>query len=195
MASAADHARFILNFLRHPITTGAVAPSSHWLANRMADEMELEKASTVVEVGPGTGPVTRAIVGRIPAEALFLAIELNAEFARKLAERFPRAEVINDSAENISLHLAKHGRRDVDSVLSSLPWASFPVELQERLLGAITGSLKPGGRFATFAYVHASWFPTARRFRELLESRFGTVRATRVVWRNLPPALVYRCEK
>jgi phospholipid N-methyltransferase len=55
--------------------------------------------------------------------------------------------------------------------------------------------MRPGARFATFAYSHAAWMPPARKFRELLDSRFSQVETSKVVWRNVPPAFVYRCRK
>ncbi len=192
----ADHARFLINFIRHPGSVGAILPSSRWLAAAMVGDLGLEQARTVVEVGPGTGAFTGAALRKIPDDALFLAVELNAEFAADLVRRFPRARVVQDSAENLEAHLAAHGRAgQVDAVLSSLPWASFPYELQERLLRSITASLRPGGRFSTFAYFHARALPGARRFREMLDGAFRTVVTTRVEWRNVPPALVYRCER
>lgn len=80
-------------------------------------------------------------------------------------------------------------------ILSGLPWAGFSRDPQQRLLAAVVNALRPGGRFATFAYIHASWLPSGRRFRRLLESSFRSVASAGVVWRNLPPAFVYRCEK
>jgi phospholipid N-methyltransferase len=77
--------------------------------------------------------------------------------------------------------------------LSGLPWA-FSRDLQ-RLLRAVVEGLRPGGRFATFAYIPAAHFPPGRRFRALLEASFPRVETTRVVYQNFPPAFVYRCVK
>ena len=195
MTWLAEHARFVWSFLRHPRAVGALVPSSRWLAGRMTEGMGLAEAETVVEVGPGTGPFTAAVVRELRPGALFLAVELDPLLARTLAEKFPGVQVINDSAEHLLRHLSSRGRRSADTILSSLPWAAFPADLQGRLLGAIVEALRPGGRFATFAYVHAMWFPAARRFSRLLRSRFTKVARSRVVWRNLPPAIVYRGEK
>ena len=192
----AEHARFLLHFLKNPSSIGAVAPSSPWLASMMVQDMGLEQARTVVEVGPGTGAFTEAALRRLSDGAFFMAVELNAEFASNIRRRFPKVRVIHDSAENLEKHLADHGRTgQVDAVISSLPWAGFPSELQERLLGPILRSLRPGGRFATFAYVHARGLPAGKRFRSLLDRSFRSVSVTRVEWRNLPPAVVYRGER
>ena len=174
---------------------GAVAPSSRRLAERMVSDMGLETASTVVELGPGTGAFTELIAERTPTDATVLAVELDPEFAQRLQGRFEGVEVVNDSAEHLPDLLNARGCREADAVLCGLPWASFPDELQQRLMGGVLGTLREGGRFATFAYIHSAWFPSARRYRRFLEEHFSRVETTRVVWANVPPAFVYRCEK
>ncbi|MBN1441869.1 MAG: methyltransferase domain-containing protein, partial [Planctomycetes bacterium] len=156
-----DQTRFLLHFLRHPLTVGAVAPSSRWLARRMVEDMRLGAARTVVELGPGTGAFTEEIERRLPAGVNLLALELDPVFAAGLRHRFPRVDVINDSAENLVEHLRARGRAHADAIFCGLPWASFPPDLQGRIMSAVHEALRPSGRFATFAYLHASWFPTA----------------------------------
>lgn len=190
-----DHARFLSAFFKGPVRVGAIAPSSAWLADRMSEDMGLRDARTVIELGPGTGVFTRAICDRVPPEALVMAVEINPEMAALLTDRFPRVRVVNDSAEHLDRLLNAAGRSEADAILSGLPWAGFSRDLQERLLAAVLKVLRPGGRFATFAYSHAAWLPPGRRFRKLLESSFKGVKTTGVVWRNLPPAFVYRCER
>lgn len=190
-----DHVHFLGAFVKRPFDTGAVAPSSARLAERMTEGMGLAEAETVVELGPGTGVFTRVIQVQLKPQAHFLCLEINPQLAEVLAGRFPRAQVVNDCAENLARHLEAGGRSSADCVISGLPWAAFKRERQERLLGAVVGALRPGGRFATFAYLHASWLQPGRRFRGLLESRFPRVETSAVVWRNLPPAFVYRCQK
>jgi phospholipid N-methyltransferase len=190
--------KFLAAFLRDPTTIGAVAPSSRWLAARMVEGMELDGARLAVELGPGTGAFTGAILDRLGPQARYLALELNPEFATRisrLAARRPGARVINDSAERLSDHVAALGEAHADSVISGLPWANFPESLQRAILDAVERSLRPGGRFATFAYIHAMWVPKARHFRRLLGTYFRDVQTTPIVWRNLPPAFVYRCTK
>jgi phospholipid N-methyltransferase len=190
-----DHLAFLAGFLRAPWRVGAIAPSSQALAAMMTEDMGLEEAQTVVELGPGTGVFTRAICERVPPEALVMAVEIDPRMAALLRPRFPRARIVNDSAERLDEHLAAAGRKEADAILSGLPWVSFPADLQSRLLAAVVSALRPGGRFATFAYSHAAWLPPGRRFRKLLDDRFAAVETTRVVWPNLPPAFVYRCRR
>ncbi|MFJ7212277.1 class I SAM-dependent methyltransferase [Amycolatopsis sp. NPDC098790] len=172
-------------FLRHPMLTGAIAPSSPRLAETMTAGLGLERAARVAELGPGTGVFTEAVLALLRPEARLTAYEINPRFADVLRERFPDLDVVTGSAE----HLALDG---VDVVVSGLPWTAMTADRQRRILDAVTGALTPNGRFTTFAYAHAAWTPPARRFAASLRSRFAVVERTSVVWGNLPPAFVYR---
>lgn len=188
-----DRARFLAAFVRRPFDTGSITPSSAYLAEAMVEGMNIPEADTVVELGPGTGVFTRVIEQQLKPGAHFLSFEINSELAERLKGRFPRVQVISDSVENIRKHLDAAGCPHVSATVSGLPWAAFSTERQMTLLDATIGAMKPGGRFATFAYSHAAWLPAGRRFRELLDSRFKHVETSKVIWRNTPPAFVYRC--
>lgn len=190
-----EYAKFFKVFLRAPALTSAIVPSSPWLAERMIEHVRLEDAKVVVEIGPGTGAFTRAIQKIIPPSAFFLAIEIDPLFASHLKRRFPRVHVVNDSAERLDQHLQSLGHSSADCVLSGLPWAGFAGEEQQRILGAVLRTLRPGGLMTTYAYNHTAWLGGGRRFRKLLQSKFSDVTTTRTEWRNLPPAFVYRCRK
>lgn len=189
-----DRAHFLAEFLRKPFHTASITPSSRYLASAMVERMGLGEATTVVELGPGTGVFTRFIVRELKPEARLICLEINPELARRVAERFPRAWVVNDSAENLARHLG-HPDPGVDCVISGLPWVILSAEDQKRLLEPAVRALRPGGGFATFAYSHAAWLPAGRRFRAMLESSFSRVDISAPVWRNLPPAFVYHCRK
>jgi len=177
-------------FLRHPFLTGAVAPSSPRLARAMTEGLGLESASVVVELGPGTGAITEAILQRINPRARLVVVELNRALADELAFRFAGqpVQVLHDSAAN----LARLVPGPIDVVVSGLPWTVMAAHQQRRILDAIARSLGPSGRFSTFAYLHAGWTPPARRFTEELARRFAVVQRSGVVWHNLPPAYVHR---
>jgi phospholipid N-methyltransferase len=190
-----DHVRILAEFVRQPIRTGSVVPSSRHLAERLLEGSGVHEATTIVELGPGTGPFTRLIVERARAEASILAVELNPRLAEDLMARFPRVEVVNDSATRLPELLRARGREHAGVVLSGLPFVWFAEELQRSLVDAILEALPPGGFFATFAYVPAAYTPPGRRFRRLLSSRFARVTTSPIVWRNFPPAFVYRCTR
>jgi len=189
----AERLQFLGAFLREPARAGSFAPSSPALARAMVRGCDLENARSVVEFGPGTGAFTRLILERIGRHTAFLALELDEKHVRGLRQRFPGLSVYHDSAERIQRYLALHRRKKADYIISGLPWANMAVQVQERILHGVDASLAADGMFTTFTYVHACWLPRARRFRERLENYFAEVKTSRIVWRNLPPAFVYRC--
>jgi phosphatidylethanolamine/phosphatidyl-N-methylethanolamine N-methyltransferase len=85
------------------------------------------------------------------------------------------------------------GREHADCVVSGLPWAIMPTELQKRIMTNVATALAPGGVFTTFAYLHSRLSPAAGRYWRLLSTLFREVRVSALVWQNVPPAFVYRC--
>lgn len=191
----AEHIAFLQSFLREPGKVGALNPSSPVLARAMVSSCPLESAATVIELGPGTGAFTGMIRERIRPQATFIALELDPEHVRGLRRKFPGLHVYHDSAERLIDYLTLHRKKHADCIVSGLPWAILPPALQARLMDSIQEALAPRGVFATFGYAHARWLPKARRFREDLGARFPKVETSSVVWRNIPPAFVYRCSK
>ena len=189
-----EHVLFLRKFLRAPIQIGAVAPSSAGLAELITADIGLEQACSVVELGPGTGAFTGAIERRLRPDVTLLAVEVDPVFARTVQERFPRVRVVNGPAERLLDYLDGQAGT-VDCIVSGLPWAIFPAHQQTCILNAILAALRPGGWFNTFTYVQSAWARPGRRFRRLLEASFSSVTRTRVIWRNLPPAFVYRCRR
>ncbi len=191
-----DALRLLRAFVERPFATGAIAPSSRHLAAEMVAGMGLGAAETVVELGPGTGALTRAILEEIGPRTLLIAVELNPRLAAHLQATLPpRVKVINGSGEHLAEYLRAEGQAAADCVVCGLPWANFGRDLQERLLDGVLRALRPGGCFSTFAYLHAIALPYGRRFAGLLRSRFRSVERSKLVLRNLPPAFVYRCRK
>lgn len=193
MSRFAEHARFLAAFIRNPRATGSLVPSSQGLAKRMVEGLGLEDARTVVEIGPGTGAFTGEVIRRVKSGAKVIAIELDAGFADSLRTRFPGIEVVNDSAEALPGIMASRGITAIDAVVCSLPWANFPDGVSEKILNAITASLKPGGMFSSYVYLSGLWMPGAWKFRKLLRHSFAKVERTPIIWANVPPAFVCRC--
>ncbi len=179
-------------FLRRPWTTGAVAASSAGLARHMTDGLGLGDAELVVELGPGTGVFTEAIVSRLRPGARLVTVEVNPRLATALAQRWHDNHVVVDVRHASAEALPDLVDGPVDAVVSGLPWTLMPATRQLAILDAVTTVLAAHGRFCTFAYRHASWSPPARRFSAALHNRFAVVDRTPVVWTNLPPAFVYR---
>ncbi|MFD1930248.1 MULTISPECIES: class I SAM-dependent methyltransferase [Nonomuraea] len=190
-----DTTLFLGQFMRSPGTIGALAPSSRRLAETVCTPVPERGEPTVVELGPGTGPFTAEIQRRLNGRGHHLAVELNPKLATLLADRFPRVDVAQDDAARLPDLLRERNLVRADVVVSGLPWAAFPEELQRQLLGAVTSILCPSGAFTTFSYVHAMPLASARRFRTLLGERFEEVVLGRTVWRNTPPAFVLHARR
>ncbi|MCA8971690.1 MAG: SAM-dependent methyltransferase [Planctomycetes bacterium] len=175
--------------MKNPKSVGAIAPSSAQLADAMVRGIsELEPGSTVLELGPGTGAFTAAIRDSLPAGVHYVGIEIEGRFVDLLRERFPGLEFAHGSAANAGRIVDERGRRPVRCVISGLPFASLPVEIQDGIVTALLDVLEPGAVFRTFQYVHAYRLPKAVRFRKQMGELFGRLERSKPVLRNLPPA-------
>lgn len=190
-----DLRRFIVTALCRPAVVGAIAPSSRRLAGRLAAVVPERPGAVVVELGPGTGAVSDAIIGRLSPGTRYVAVEVDPRLADHLRATRPRAEVLTGDAADLLTLLDRAGVHRADAVVSSLPWTLFAAERQRAIVGQVARLVGAGGAFATFGYLPARRLPAARRFRELLDTTFHEVIVSRTVWRNLPPAFVYVCRR
>jgi phospholipid N-methyltransferase len=190
-----DWIKFFNGFINHPSAVGAIAPSSRYLAAEMLDRIDWKTCTAIAEIGPGTGPFTQAILDRCNHSTRFFAVEINPEFVTHLKQRFPMADIVQADASELKALCDHRQISQLDALVSGLPWAVFPEDLQRRILGAILDSLAPEGKFSTFAYLHGLPLAAGRRFRSLLRENFRSVETSSILWWNLPPAIVYHCQK
>ena len=186
---------FLVQFVRKPDVFGAVAPSSQSLAKKMIEWIDFDKVDVVIEYGPGSGTITRELLKRLKPGTTFFAIEVNESMVENFRNNVPEATVYQDSVINVRKYLEKHNKKHADVIISGLPWATFSTQLQNEILGKTLEALADGGWFATYAYLQGILLPAGKRFRNKLYQDFTTVRQSPVAWLNLPPALVYQCEK
>jgi phospholipid N-methyltransferase len=182
-----DVIAFLRAWLADPLRVAAVAPSSPALAEMITAEITADSAP-VIELGPGTGVFTRALLARgVPEEKLTL-VERNAEFARMLEDRFPAACVLWLDAARLA-RLAVNGDR-AGAAVSGLPLLAMPPRKVLAVLNGTFRHLRPGGAFYQFTY--GLMCPVRRAVLE----RLG-LQATRVgrALVNVPPAAVYRIER
>ena len=179
-----DTTLFLQELLANPQGIGAIAPSSPKLAEAMSNWLPTDPESFVLELGPGTGVVTEALLKRGLRQEKLVAIEQNSNMAGALREKFPRAQIITGDAWKLD-ELLRRRREPVEkvgAVISSLPLLNFPPVEAERLAEKIRAVLEPHGKWVQFTYrIH--------RLRPRGTSSFR-LRATKVVWFNLPPARV-----
>jgi len=185
-----DKLHFLATFLRRPFHVGSLWPSSRRLAEAMVAGVPLEAGDVVVEYGPGTGPMTLALARCMPEGVRFLGIEREAGFFDLLKKRFPHLEFVQGSAEDVESYLAARNLPPAKLIVSGLPFAAMPMELQDRIVGATKRALREDGVFRTFAYMHAYGSQRAKQFRECMQRQFGTFQRSSPVLRNMPPAYV-----
>jgi phosphatidylethanolamine/phosphatidyl-N-methylethanolamine N-methyltransferase len=193
-----SRAIFAMEALSDFRTVASVAPSSRYLVRAMLRPLPLEKARVVVELGCGTGAMTRALLKQLPADATLLAFEINPRFTRylKLTVADPRLVLIDNAAETVGQELQQRGFGRADAVLSSLGLAFMPEAERDVFLGDLSSLLSDDGVFTQYHYVHGMQFQNGQLrpfdMTRLLQRHFGSVEKT-IVWRNLPPAYVFVC--
>jgi phosphatidylethanolamine/phosphatidyl-N-methylethanolamine N-methyltransferase len=183
-----EHLLFLGALIRHPRATGAVVPSSPFLARQMV--REIERSSRVVELGPGTGAFTREILACAGSGGGLLAVETNRAFVERLRRVLPEVDCACAAAETLTELVAARGWTEVDHIVSGLPFASLPPETTRLILDGIQRVLRVGGTFTTFQYVHAFQMPPAVAFRRLASQGLGSQPSSHLVIRNVPPARV-----
>jgi phosphatidylethanolamine/phosphatidyl-N-methylethanolamine N-methyltransferase len=182
-----DEARFLGAWLKNPMKTGAVAPSSRFLARLMASYVDPASEGPVIELGPGTGPVTEALLNRgVNPDRLFL-IEYSKDFVRLLRQRFPDVQVIEGDAYAIRKTLAEvlqAAKAPISAIVSSLPLLTRPEPEREQLL---IEALDLGARRAPFIqFTYGSKPPVPG---ERLPG--VSIERSRTIYFNLPPARVF----
>jgi phospholipid N-methyltransferase len=185
---------FLLQAIKHPLSVGAVAPSSKSLSKLMMGNADLANAAGVAELGPGTGVFTHAILAKLPDSTPYIGIERNQNFVDALSESLPETKIVLGSAEQLSRLAAQHNIPVIDRVISSLPWVAFSAQMQDTILSEVGKILPNDGLFLTYDYFPFNLLPKGRAFLSKLKQHFEQVVKTEVV-SNVPPALVYVCSK
>lgn len=184
IAALSDSTVFLREWIANPQRTGAVAPSSPQLGAAMARWLPANPDSYVLELGPGTGAVTDALLKYGLHEDRLVAIENNANLGKLLRKRFHRASIITGDAWDLDTLLAELPRpvASVGAVISSLPLLNFPKEQADLLAKKIRAVLEPGGRWVQYSY-------HILKDRSRGGDQFKLV-SSKVVWFNIPPARV-----
>ena len=180
-----DEVRFLKTWFESPRLTGAVSPSGRFLARAMARAVGPAREGLVVELGPGTGPVTRALLEQGVPPAQLILVEYEAAFCRLLAKRFPDVHVLQGDAFTLQRTLADWSDQPIRAIVSSLPLLNQPLARRTALIEDAFALMAPGGVFVQFTYGMASPVP-----RPAGVSYFSA-QATAPIWLNLPPARVW----
>jgi phosphatidylethanolamine/phosphatidyl-N-methylethanolamine N-methyltransferase len=184
----ADEARFIKAWLDNPLVTGAVYPSGKVLSRTMARAVDPAIPGPIVELGPGTGPVTEALIQRGIAQERLVLVEFDPDFCRLLARRYPRATIVEGDAYRLARSLANVLAEPAAAIVSSLPLLTKPEARRLALLEEAFGLMQPDGVFVQFTYGLTSPVP---RVDDRFEPTRFSAKGTAPVWLNLPPARVW----
>ncbi len=179
---------FFRGFLRNPKEVGSVIPSSRFLTRRVLRSGAVRRARVIVELGSGTGVLTREILRQMPRDAKLVAIEINPDFVAHLKREYddPRLSIWEGSAEDLEQALSKVGETQADLVVSGIPFSTMGRGLGRRTLRAAKRVLTPEGRFVAYQF--------RSDVRRMAEPLFGPA-DVRQEFRNVPPMRVYLWHK
>ena len=178
-----DEVQFIRSWIEKPLSTGAVMPSSRILARAMARCVDPKTDGPFIELGPGTGPVTQALVRRGIDPARLILVEFNPDFCRLLRARYPAATVVQGDAYRLRRLLENYVDMPAAAVVSGLPLVTKPLRTRLRLISDAMALLAPGAPFVQFTYAMLPPIP-----KKLPGVR---AQASEMIWMNLPPARVW----
>jgi phosphatidylethanolamine/phosphatidyl-N-methylethanolamine N-methyltransferase len=178
-----DEVQFIRSWIEKPLSTGAVMPSSRVLARAMAHYVDPQTDGPVIELGPGTGPVTEALVKQGVDPARLILVEFNPGFCRLLRTRYPAATVVQGDAYRLRRLLGTYVGEPAAAIVSGLPLVTKPLRTRLRLISDAMTLLAPGAPFVQFTYAMLPPIP-----KKLPGVR---AEASELIWMNLPPARVW----
>lgn len=178
-----DEVRFIRSWIERPLSTGAVMPSSRALARTMAQYVDLDSTGPVIELGPGTGPVTEALIAHGIDPARLVLVEYNRDFCRLLRTRFPQATVVQGNAYTLRRSLGDIIDAPAAAVVSGLPLMTKPMMTRLRLISDAFAVMAPNGPFVQFTYAVLPPIPT--------DYNGLSAQPSELIWLNLPPARVW----
>ncbi|MFC0214984.1 class I SAM-dependent methyltransferase [Paenibacillus chartarius] len=176
---------FMQKFLSNPLQVGSIIPSSRFLGQKMAGAVPWRETRTVVELGAGTGAITKHLLAQMHEDCRVWLFEKDNLMRKRLEEQFS-GFTCHSHAESLTLVIRQSGFEHVDCIVSGLPFFNFPPALRETILSQVYQALKPGGRFIAFQYSLQMKPKLAERF-ELEQLAFVPL--------NFPPAFVYICRK
>jgi phosphatidylethanolamine/phosphatidyl-N-methylethanolamine N-methyltransferase len=178
-----DEVRFLRSWIEKPLHMGAVMPSGKVLARTMAQYVDIDSTGPVVELGPGTGAITSALIDHGIDQKRLVLVEYNPSFCALLRDRYPQATVVQGDAYALRDSLWNVLSMPASAVVSGLPLVTKPMLTRLKLIRDAFAALAPGAPFVQFTYSVAPPIP---------KSLPGvSTEASERIWMNLPPARVW----
>ena len=183
-----ENIQFLQAFLKSPLKVGAIAPSSPELAKMMLKGIKPNEDNIIIELGVGTGAITKHIREIIPDDRSYLGIEVDPRLVRSLHRKFPDMNIVCGNAAEMSRIHKESGLGRVGYVLCCLPFVTLPGEVAGKVLSEVEEFMADGCTFRVFQYAHGYYSPAALKLREFMRSRYGKSRRSPLVVKNVPPA-------
>lgn len=184
-----ENIEFLQAFLKDPAKVGSIKPSSPALARRMVAGVRPDENNVVIELGVGTGAITRYLQAKMSSDRSYLGIELNRELAEMMQRVYPQLEIVQGNAIHLSSLHADSGLGPVRYIVSCLPFVSLPGDVGEKILGEIDIFMSRGPcMFRTFQYAHGYYMPAAIKLRDFMRARYGPSKRSPLIVKNIPPA-------
>jgi phosphatidylethanolamine/phosphatidyl-N-methylethanolamine N-methyltransferase len=178
-----DEVRFLRSWIEKPLHMGAVMPSGRVLARTMAQYVDIKSTEPVVELGPGTGAITNALIEHGVDQKRLVLVEYNPGFCALLRDRYPQATVVQGDAYALRDTLWNVLGKPASAVVSGLPLVTKPMLTRLKLIRDAFAALAPGAPFVQFTYSVVPPIP---------KSLPGvSTEASERIWMNLPPARVW----
>ena len=190
MSKIIEKIEFIYQFLNKPKTVGAITPSSRHLTKKILSFVDFKKEGLVLlEYGPGTGPFTSEIVKYLKPTDQLIVIELNPKFATDLKEKFKdykNVKIHEDCVANTQKILDKEGIKQVDYIISGIPFSSLPKDVTQDILINTKSIMSNTTLFLTFQY---------SKFKKESFEKYFEIIDVKFVFRNIPSAFVFCMKK
>jgi phosphatidylethanolamine/phosphatidyl-N-methylethanolamine N-methyltransferase len=178
-----DEVRFLRSWIEKPLHVGAVMPSGRVLARTMAQYVDVDSGGPVIELGPGTGAITNALIAHGVDQKRLVLVEYNPGFCALLRDRYPQATVVQGDAYTLRDSLWNVLSAPASAVVSGLPLVTKPMLTRLKLIREAFVAMSPGSPFVQFTYSVAPPIP---------KSLPGvSTEASERIWMNLPPARVW----
>ena len=183
-----EHFQFLQGFFKNPLKVGAISPSSPDLALKMIEDVKADENNVVLEIGCGTGAITKFLKDLIPTRNSYLGIEIDQEFVNCLKKTFPQLNIVCADACKATQILEEQQLSKVKYIISGLPFVVLPPEVSEGILEEVDKLMESGCLFRTFQYAHGYNLPPAKKFRAKLTEKYGEMKRSSLILKNIPPA-------
>src|SRR5688500_5507675 len=183
-----ENIQFLQAFLKNPAKVGSITPSSPELAQRMIAGLEPSENNVILELGVGTGAITKFLEDVVPDDRSYLGIELDGDLVRSLKRNYPGMPMVRGNAINAFEIHKRSGLGKVGTIICCLPFVSLPNEVGEKILLEADKFMQLGCTFRTFQYAHGYYFPSAIKLREFMRDRYGKSKRSPLIVKNVPPA-------